>query len=485
MMPTVKGGQLKVLTKDQIEKIHYVSLYVLENVGVKIQEENALEILDDVGANVDLKTQVVKIPSHLVEEAVKKAPNKIILSGKTSEYDLELADTNVYTFSGGSLVYVLDLEGRHRLATLKDLEDLTRLQDRLENPHLMHCTVIPSDVPIPGCSLIRYVTTTKNTWKHTFADAEGKQGVRDLVKLASIITGDEEEVRKKHVFTTCSCLVSPLKQNRESVEVIIEAARYNIPNIIDAMPLAGGTAPVTLAGLLVQQNANILCGVMIAQLVNPGAPCIYGSAAGIMDMRTGNISGAAPEEGLIAAASAQIAHYYGLPCMTGIGLDSKIPDQQAGYERGINFLTHALGGTNLYVDATGALEQERLCSYEQVVIDNEILQMVYRILKGIKVTDETLAVDVIEKVGPLGTHFLSQEHTRKYMRKEFWFPDLTDRNRWKAWEKMGAKDIRERAREKAKKILKEHWPKPLPKDIEKDLDRAAREAQKRLLKTQK
>jgi len=360
------------------------------------------------------------------------------------------------------------------------LEDLTRLQDKLENPHMMHCTVIPSDVPIVGSSLIRYALTTRNTWKHVFADSEGKQGFLDLLKLTRIVTG-EEDLRKKHFFTTCSCIVSPLKQNRDSVEVIMEAARWSVPNILDEMPTPGGTAPVTLAGLLVEQNANILCSLVIAQLVNPGAPCIYGAPSCGMDMRTGNVSGAAPEAGLIAVASAQIAHHYGLPCMTGVGLDSKIPDQQAGYERASNFLMNALGGTNLYVDSTGALEQERLCSYEQVVIDNEILQMVYRILRGIEVTDETLALDIIRNVGPLGAHFLSQEHTRKHMRTELWIPDLTDRNTWEGWERMGGKDIRERAKEKAERILQEHWPKPLSKDIEAAVYQEAKEAQKRLL----
>ena len=483
MTRTIKGGQLKVLTQDQIERISNASLEILETVGVRVQEENALQLLAKSGVEVDTKTQVVKVPPSLVKESLKKAPNRILLSGKTSEYDLELEGTNVYTFGGGSLVHVLDLEGRHRLANSKDLEDLTRLQDKLENPHMMHCTVIPSDVPIVGSSLIRYALTTRNTWKHVFADSEGKQGVLDLLKLARIVAG-EEDLTKKHYFTTCSCIVSPLKQNRDSVEVIMEAAKWNVPNILDEMPSPGGTAPVTLAGLLIEQNANILCSLVIAQLVNPGAPCIYGAPSGGMDMRTGNFSGAAPEAGLIAVASAQIAHHYGLPCMTGVGLDSKIPDQQAGYERASNFLMSALGGTNLYVDSTGALETERLCSYEQVAIDNEILQMVYRILRGIEVTDETLALDVIRNVGPLGAHFLSQEHTRRHMRTELWIPDLTDRNTWEGWERAGGKDIRERAKEKVRKILTEHWPKPLSKDVETAIYQEAKEAQKKLLEKQ-
>lgn len=479
-MRTFKGGQLKVLTQDQIERINDATLEVLENVGVLVQEENALELLAKSGAEIDTKRQIVKIPPVLVKEAVKKAPNRIVLSGKTSEYDLELEGTNVYTFSGGSLVYVLDLEGRHRLPSSNDLEDLTRLQDKLENPHMMHCTVIPADVPPVGSSLIRYALTTRNTWKHVFADSDGKQGLLDLLTLTRIVTG-EDDLTKKHYFTTCACTVSPLKQNRATVEVIIEAAKWNVPNILDEMPAPGGTAPVTLAGSLVEQNANILCSLVIAQLVNAGAPCIYGAPSGSMDLRTGNFVGASPEAGLLAVASAQLAHYYGIPCMTGVGLDSKIPDEQAGYERASNFLMSALGGSNLYVDSTGALETEKLCSYEQIVIDDEILQSVYRILRGIDVTTETLAVDVIRKVGPLGAHFLTQEHTRKYMRTELWNPDLTDRNTWEVWDRKGAADIRERAKNKARKILHEHWPKPLSKDVGERVYEYAKEAQKRLL----
>jgi len=240
----------------------------------------------------------------------------------------------------------------------------------------------------------------------------------------------------------------------------MECAKLGIPVYIEVDSQPGATAPITLAGTLVEQNTNILCGVTLAQLINPGLPCIYAIASGIMDMSTANYSGGAPETTLLHAATAQVAHYYNLPFQGGTGIDATIPDAQAGYERALQVLGCSLAGTNFVHLSIGMMEQMLLASYEQCIIDNEILGAAFKIVKGIEVNKDTLAVDVIKEVGP-GGNFLTCEHTLKYLRKIRWFPKITNREKWGVWQAKGAKDMRQRAGEKVRCILKEHHPQYL------------------------
>lgn len=252
-------------------------------------------------------------------------------------------------------------------------------------------------------------------------------------------------------------MVSPLTHPAQMAEVLMESAKCGIPVYVEVDAQPGATSPVTLAGTLVEQNANVLCGITLAQLVNSGTPCIYAIASGIMDMKTGNYSGAAPETCLLHAATAQVAHFYNLPFQGGTGIDAKIPDAQAGYERALQVLSCALSGVNFIHLSIGMIEQMLLASYEQCVIDNEILGATFRILQGMEVNSETLAMDVIKEVGP-GGNFLTHEHTLKNFRKVEWFPRLTNRNKWLNWEAEGKISMRQKANEEARRILKEYHP---------------------------
>lgn len=471
------SGQYKVLSDSDLHDIHVATLEVLEEVGVRVEYRPALELMADCGCRVDFESRIVQIPEHVLMKALATAPSSFTLCGRTPEFDVKVDTEGIYTIGGSSALSVLDLDGQYRPATRQDLADLTRLQDALGNLHIMHAIVNPQDIEQEGFDRILFSTVMKNTSRNYYSQGMGGQSIRDQVEMASVILGSAEEVSRKPIFTIVVCLTSPLTQVDVRVEELMESARHSIPLYIEADAQAGATAPVTLAGTLVEQSANILCGITLAQLVNEGTPCIYSIASGIMDMATGNYSGAAPETTLLHAASAQVAHYYNLPFQGGTGIDATIPDAQAGYERALQVLGCALSGANFIHLSVGMMEQMLLASYEQCVIDNEILGAALHIAKGLEVSRETLAVDVIREVGP-GGDFLSHKHTAHNFRKVNWFPKLTNRKKWDPWIADGGKDMRQRANEMARKILADHHPQYLPEDVAQEIDRMAEAAQR-------
>jgi trimethylamine--corrinoid protein Co-methyltransferase len=235
-----------------------------------------------------------------------------------------------------------------------------------------------------------------------------------------------------------------------------------------------------VAGTLVEECANVLCGVTLAQLVSPGVPCIFAIASGLMNPASGDYCGAAPETNLLHAATAQMAHFYNLPFQGGTGIEATLPDAQAGYERALQVLSNALAGTNFIHLSLGMLEQMLLANYEQCVIDNEIIGSAFRVVEGIEVNPDTIALDVLKEVGPGGS-FMAHEHTVKYLRQVLWQPKLANRDRWSAWQAAGGKDLREKAKDTAREILKTHHPKPLTDAQEREIDKIAQAGQKRAI----
>lgn len=477
---SLKGGQLKVLTEDQIKQIHQAVVEVMETVGVRVEHRGALEIYRDGGCRVDFEKQIVQVPEQILNKALQGCPSEFVLYGKTPEYDVHVNTTDVYTIGGSSALTVLDLDGVRREATLQDLVDLTRLLDALENLHIMHALVVPQDIPQPGFDRILWATVMKNTYRNYYSQGQWGVSIRDQVEMAKVIQGSEAEIRKHPLFTVVICLMSPLVHTAERVDELIECARYGIPLYIEVDSMLGGTTPMTIAGTLVEECANVLTGIVLAQLVNPGNPCIFSIASGLMNMANGDYSGGAPETGLLHAATAQMSHFYNLPFQGGTGIDSTLPDAQAGYERALQVLTNALAGTNFVHLSIGMMEQMLLASYEQAVIDDEILGAAFRIVEGVEVTKDTIALDVIREVGP-GGNFLAHDHTVRYMRPHTWFPKITNREQWTPWMAAGGKDMRQRANERARKILAEHHPKPLTDEQEREIDRIALDAQKRAI----
>jgi len=480
----VKGGQLRILTSDELYEIHLATLEILERIGVKVPGQKALRMLGEAGAHIDIRKKIARIPEYLIEEGIKKAPSGFSLFGRDPKYKLRFEDRRVYFSMGGQSVNVLDLEtGKRRASTLKDCEDFCKLADALENIHHASSSVVrPRDVPDSVAHVYQLFAGFRNTTKTVDGEIYGQAIAMDGIRMASVVAGGEEELKKRPLLLGFHNPVSPLQLSEKLTEGLMVYAKYKQPVLIAPEAQAGATAPVTLAGLLAQQNAEVLSGIVIAELVNPGAPVLFGTVSTIMDMKTGNLAYGAIEAGLINVATAQLAHYYGLPSRgTGGGTESKISDIQAGFEKAMTLMMAALAGINFIYDAAGVLESTLTASYEQAVIDNEICGMVSRALRGVEISDETLAIDVIEDVGP-GGQYLDQRHTLEYLRKEHYLPTIINRERMERWERAGSKDLREVAREEAKRILKEHQPEPLDRNIEEELKKIIKEVEKRELK---
>ena len=467
------GGQLRFVSEAGLDAIRRAVLEVLDEVGVRVTHRPALEVMEAHGCRVDFQKNVVRTPEHVLRKCLSTSPSRFTLHARDPRWDLRVDQQNVYTIGGSSALFVVGLDGVRRPATLRDLADLTRLQDALENLHVMHGIVNPQDISQEGFDRILFSTVMANTSRSYYSQALGAQGVRDQVEMASLIAGSTAAFNERPFFTIVLCLVSPLMHPPIRTEELMECARLGVPLYIEADALPGATTPVTLAGTLVEQSANILTGVCLAQMVRPGLPCIYSLASGIMDMSTGNYSGGAPETQILHAASVQVAHSFNLPCQAGTGIEATVPDAQMGYERGLQVLTCALAGADFVHLSVGMLEQMLTSSYESCVIDDEILGAAFRIVRGMEVDQESIALDLIKRVG-IGGEYLGEEHTARHLREVTWFPTLTNRERWDNWSAAGGKDMRQRGIEKARRILEEHRPRHLESKTAVELDRMAR-----------
>lgn len=475
----VKGGRDKVLSEEQLKDLHNATLEVLSRIGINVLHQEALSIMESCGCKVDFKEQLVRIPPDVLMKFISKAPSKITLFGRDPKYNVELDDSNnVYVMGGAGALHVLDLEGNHRPSTMRDLEDLTRLEDTLENMDIAHFLVTPQDIPQKGFEMITFSHLLKNNTRNFYALVGGcKKGLEYELEMASVVTGSVENTCKKPFFVAGLCIISPLTHRKEFVDELIACAEYKIPVYIEADAIAGGTTPFTIAGCIVEINANVLAGIVLAQMINSGTPCIYSSSSGILDMRALNFAGCAPESTLLHMASAQMAHYYHLPYYGANTPDSKQPDAQMGYERAQHFLGCAMAGVNIIHVAIGNLEMMRLASYEQCLIDNEILGATFRFLEGIDCSKEAIGIDAFLEIGH-SSKFLESEHTLRFLRsKERWEPALTDRSSWNKWFSDGAKDMRERAKEQAREILEKHHPSYVSEKEAKEIDLIAKKAQ--------
>ena len=481
-MVGLNGGQLQILSHDEISSIHKTTIETLDNVGVKIIEPNAFKILKDGGAETDEKTKIVRLPEHLVKDALQKTPSEFTIYARNHNYDVKIEKNRVYFGPMIGRIYILDLEtGNRRHTNIDDVGNLCKVADAMENYRLIHSgAVMPhiEGVPDSIAHVQGYLTSIKNTSKVVKATAKVGRRAKECLRMAAVLAGGEEELRKKPMIYTTVNPISPLQYYPELTEGLLEYARLGQPVDFGVEIQAGATGPITLAGILVQQAAEWLSGNVIAQLVNPGTPVFFGNCSTIMDMRTGAIALGAIESGILNVASAQMARYYNVPCRGTAGdTESKLLDIQNGYERSLNLLLASLAGIN-YVFYPGTLESARTISLEQLVIDDEICGMIYRVLKGVTIDEESLARDVISSVGP-GGHYLGQMHTIKFLDREQYTPKISNRESREAWEKTGAKNLRDVARERVKNILRDHNPDPLDQDVEKELQDIVKEVEKK------
>jgi trimethylamine--corrinoid protein Co-methyltransferase len=449
------GGVYRPLSDEDVRQIHDASMRVFEEVGIRVNNGEALELFAAAGARVDREEALVKIAAHRVMDLVGRAPRNIDLYGQRPEHTLEVGGTRVYAGTGGTALYVLEPGGNEkRRATLSDLRDIARLVDTLENIHFFMLPVYPGDVPEEHVDVNRFGAALAYQGKHVTGGVYTVKGVREVIRMAEILAGSARRLRERPLVSMVTCCgISPFVLDDRYSELTLEVARAGIPVITPVEPLCGATAPITLAGNLVVQNVDTLAGIMLTQLANPGTPAMYGCISSISDMKDLKYLSGAVEMGLMNAAASQLAQYYDLPIYATAGMsDSKTLDAQAGFESAVTNLMVALAGGNYIHDAAGLLEFCMTASLEKYVIDDEILGMAMRAVKGIEVTPETLAFDVMKKIGP-GGHYVSVRHTRKHMRHEQFLPGLCDRSPRKEWLDRGAPDTRAKALQRVREVL--------------------------------
>jgi trimethylamine--corrinoid protein Co-methyltransferase len=467
------------LTKNQVEEVHVATLEVLKTVGLRSASKRILGVFSDGGAEVDEKDGRVRIPERLVEESLKRAPRRLALCGRNSGYDILLEDSRVYYGLGGTPTpFIRDIDtGENRRPTKKDFAEATRLGDGLPNISFIMSIAGAYDVPYEVEYEHEWEALFNNTEKPIIYSAPSAYSARRVLEMGSTIVGGMDALRERPIMCLYSETICPLSIGVAN-ENIIEFAKAGVPITEGPVPMVGATGPGTLMGALVIANSENLAALTLAQLVNPGTPFIYAGWVGVMDPMAGRMAYGAPEFALgTGVLNAQMAEFYGLPRFGFAGpSDSKLPDAQAGAEAMQMVLVNGLAGVNLCHDC-GYLAGGSVGSMEMAVICDDIIGNALRIIKGVEVSEETLAVDVIKQVGPQG-NFLGHKHTLKHIREELHLPSIFDRDPETAWARAGSKPIHQVAKEKAQEILKQHYPQPLPRNVQTQLSEIVKQAEK-------
>jgi len=467
--PGASGGWYRPLREADVVRIHEAALDVLQTIGIEVQPSECCDIWQAAGARIDTAHNRVFIPRELVHNALKTAQNEVFLAGRDPKHDMHLGGQRVYMGTGGAAVKILDLDSQQvRQTTLKDVANVGRLVDALDNIHFYLRCCVARDIPAADLDLNTYYAALSNTTKHVTGNCFTVKSLRDVLAIGEMIAGGRDVLRERPFLSfVTSWTVSPLRFAPETVEVLTEIVRQEMPVFLSSAPQAGATSPAALAGTLVQIHAEELSGITYCQLVKPGTPVVLGYVPSVSDLRTGNFVGGAAEFALMNAAVAQLGHYCNLPVYNSSGLsDAKLPDVQAGYEKGITSLATALAGANYIHHSAGFLESMLTVAYEQFVIDDDINGSIMRLVRGIEVTDETLSLDVIEQVVNGEGHFLGTQQSLELMNTEFYYPHTADRQSRDNWQADGSLDMRQVAQRKAKQLLKTHRPTPLPAEID-------------------
>jgi len=476
----------RIFTEENLDAIHLATLNVLAKTGIRIvHSDEILRMLKKNGCTVDFEKKTALFPQYLVEEALRKTTKTEVVHGRNPKYDYKLDGRHVYFTTNTETTSTVDLStGEWRPSTMEDLEKLTRVTDALESyASGGHLTTSLDKPPNVRC-LYDYAAALNNTEKPCGWEVYPPELALKLadyqLEIATAVAGSEKKLKDRPIVGGGFCTESPLKLDGRFVEITLKLAKLGFPCLVESMPLAGATAPVTLAGALIMTNAEILSGITTIQLAAPGTSVSVDYLTGSLDMKTG-LWGQGPEEGLMRAGAVEIAQYYGLRVIVpGFISSAKMSGAQASYEKAIRTLLPVLAGADV-VYAAGSLGGGMAASFEELVIDNEICKSVLTTAQGIRVDEETMALDVIHKVGP-GGHFLAEKHTLQHFMEEHFYSELLDRSSYAAWKKAGSKSLVEMAREKAKEILKEHQPTPLDKDVQKEISDIIRRAESELAK---
>jgi trimethylamine--corrinoid protein Co-methyltransferase len=464
---------LDVLSREQCDRLHQATMQVLIRTGVQVAHAEARSILVDAGAKIAAGGRIT-VPEDVVWAAVKRAPSTITLTGLDPNKRVDIGGDNVYFMSGAGMLDVLDLDGNLRASTLEDLADFTRLCDALENLDVHHGILDPREAQGPALYPLAASRIIPNSTKPMALVIDTARDVEAISEMAEVALGSAEAVRERPFFTIHdSNTRPPLHHDEKNEAVLLAAVRRGFPTGLTDWPMPGLSSPVTVAGSMVQKYASFFVGLILAQTVNPGNPYIFPVEIGGVDMRTGNVVTASPEICLAGMAGAQMARYYGLPSIAVTATDAKVPDAQAGAEKAFLLAAQALAGVNLIHGCTNEMDGMLVASFEQTVIDDDIMAMVRRMISGFPIDEDSLGLKVIDELAPGEGNFLDHDHTLAHFRQAVWEPRVFTRARRADWLEKGAPDARKRAAERARAILAEVRPSPLSPAQVREIERIA------------
>jgi trimethylamine--corrinoid protein Co-methyltransferase len=475
VQPGLEGGAFRPLKEADIERIHAAALDILATTGIGDPSQELLEIALPKGCSLNDQGRLC-FPSSLIEDIIAGACREYVVYGRGSrspDYDIRAGGQRVHFCTAGSAVTTFQYASKtYRPSTLVDIYDFVRLIDRLDNIHLVGQPVIATDIENlfehDIGVLYAQVRGTEKPLSMSFAH---RGHIEPALGFFDLVLGGEGRFLERPfcVFGGCP-IVSPLRFGEDNLDILVETSKHGLVNDIAVAPQAGATAPAPLAGTLVQLAAETLACLAVVNLVRPGCPMTFAMWPLVSDLRTGAFSGGSGEEAVLAAAAVQIGKFYDLPNSVGAGMsDSKIPDAQAGYEKGVTTALAAHAGCNRVCESAGMLGSLMGCAFESLVIDNDIIGMVQRTVRGIEVTEETLSVEAIKQVALDPGHYLGHPQTLERMESDYLYPEVGDRTAPGAWEQDGSKDMLERAHEKAVEILSSHYPAYIDRKTDEEI----------------
>lgn len=469
--PARYTAKFDLLSLEQVESIHHTSLQILENIGIKMNHPAVMKVMADAGAQVNFANGKICFPPGLVEAALKKIPVAYTLYARDPECDLPIDGSRGYLTLDGCGLQVIDLDsGSLRKSTLKDLEQATLVADYLEQISFLWPVVSAQDCPKTQQPLYELFTQLNYSTKHIQAmTAVNPQSASGSVEIAAAVSGGSDALRQRPIISNFQCSISPLAYDPEGLEAAMIFADAGIPTGFLTMQIGCSTAPATIAGSLAQGNAEILAGLTFLQTYKPGTPTFYGSCATVMELFSGSVACGGPEDFMLQALTAQMARYYKLPSNVGtFSSGAKASNWHAGAENAISGTISACAGADMMCGA-GLLSCATIFSFEQLLLDCELFEIIRRMVEGLVVNEETLAFNTVERVGS-DDHFMVEPHTIAHMR-ELWQPEVINRSPYGKWQEEGCREAPEIAREKARWILDNHRPVMLEDKMQQEIRR--------------
>ncbi|MBW2678810.1 MAG: trimethylamine methyltransferase family protein [Deltaproteobacteria bacterium] len=472
--------QIKMLSEQNLKRIHERSLHVLAKTGVRVDTEKGRYILEQAGAISKKGSHIIRFPEDLVEQSIRSAPPQFILGGRREAWSFSVNTGQNTLCLNGEGTSVIDRDNATvRPATRKDWLEVTRMADFTDEVGVYWRMVTPHDMGDSMADFVDYTATVfRNFSKHIMDPFMSPEQAPWLLEILQAVFGDRETIKKNHPYSTLLCPQSPLMINEEYTNAYLELKGWNIPVAVMPMALMGATAPASMLATLIQCNCEVLATLCLIQANEPGTPFLYAPALTLMDPKTGRYFSGGAENAVMNSAAVELARFYGFPIMgSGFGTDAFLPSRQGGYERALNTVLPLLEWPDILV-GPGLFGGDMMLSFDQFLVDLEMYRMIKQIRKGMDCAEDKWLDSVIERVGP-GGNYLMEDSTLKAVRSDEWYiPQMGVHDSYANWLDHGSPMLDGEAREKVSQILSSHRPDPLDENVEHELSRIHARAQK-------